>query len=268
MIYVGSAGNLQARWDLHRRKLRAGLHHNPHLQNAWKVYGESCFEFVVLQYVELGRLLDTEQLWIDRTGCTDRRIGFNIQPQATSGGSGIGQTWLGFRDPNGNPITIVNLSDFCRRNRLDFPSMHRLSKGESKLKSYKGWTHANSVRQRDYIKRHDGFIGPDGQLAGPIRNLAAFCRAQGLEKTHLVAVANGRIVSHRGWTHARGKRKLAPLVHKGFIAPGGAHTRITNLTAFCRASGLCKVHMFELKSGKRLSHKGWTWKHDADQAFE
>ena len=209
MIYVGSAGNLQARWDLHRRKLRAGLHHNPHLQNAWKVYGESCFEFVVLQYVELGRLLDTEQLWIDRTGCTDRRIGFNIQPQATSGGSGIGQTWLGFRDPNGNPITIVNLSDFCRRNRLDFPSMHRLSKGESKLKSYKGWTHANSVRQRDYIKRHDGFI-----------------------------------------------------------APGGAHTRITNLTAFCRASGLCKVHMFELKSGKRLSHKGWTWKHDADQAFE
>jgi hypothetical protein len=26
--------------------------------------------------------------------------------------------------------------------------------------------------------------------------------------------------------------------------------------------------MHELKSGKRPSHKGWTWKHDADKAFE
>ena len=26
--------------------------------------------------------------------------------------------------------------------------------------------------------------------------------------------------------------------------------------------------MFELKSGKRPIHKGWTWKHDADKAFD
>ena len=61
---------------------------------------------------------------------------------------------------------------------------------------------------------------------------------------------------------------LAAVVHKGFIAPGGAVVRITNLSAFCRAAGLCEVHMFELKNGKRPSHKGWTWKHDADQAFD
>jgi hypothetical protein len=35
-----------------------------------------------------------------------------------------------------------------------------------------------------------------------------------------------------------------------------------------KISGLCVVHMHELKSGKRPSHKGWTWRHDADQAFE
>jgi hypothetical protein len=44
--------------------------------------------------------------------------------------------------------------------------------------------------------------------------------------------------------------------------------RITNLAAFCRACGLCLVHMHELKSRKRPSHKGWTWKYDADKAFE
>src|SRR6184192_3183822 len=57
------------------------------------------------------------------------------------------------------------------------------------------------------------------------------------------------------------------LVHKGFVAPGGAVVRITNLSAFCRACNLSVVHMHQLKSGKRPSHKGWTWKHDADRAF-
>lgn len=267
-VYVGSAVDLRERWRVHRRALSNGLHHNSHLQNAWSLHGEASFEFTILEHVAVPQLLMSEQKWIERTGCTYRRTGFNIKQEATSAGEGIGRTWSGFRDPDGNPVTIVNLSDFCRRNGLTLSSMLRLAKGESKLKSCKGWTHINSVRLRDYIKTHDGFVDPDGRLTAPIRNLAAFCRDRGLDKTHMVAVAGGRIVSHRGWTHVRGRKRLAPLEHKGFIAPGGARTRITNLSAFCRACGLGIVHMFELKSGKRPNHKGWTWKHDADQAFE
>jgi GIY-YIG catalytic domain-containing protein len=267
-IYVGSAVNLRWRWHSHRRDLGNGVHVNPHLQSAWNLYGETSFEFSVLEYVEEHRLLRTEQLWIDKTGCTDRRVGFNIKLDATSAGEGVGLTWEGFRDPAGNPVTITNLHDFCRRNGLDFPSMHRLWKGQSKLKSYRGWTHSNSVRQREFIKTHEGFVDPNGRPVGPIRNLAAFCREHGLDNTHMTAVASGRIVSHRGWTHLEGKKRLPALVHRGYIAPGGAHVRITNLAAFCRACGLCVAHMHEVKSGKRPSHKGWTWKHDADQAFE
>jgi hypothetical protein len=204
-VYVGSAVNLRERWENHRRALHKGLHHNPRLQNAWNLYKESGFDFIVLQYVEAARLLEAEQSWIERTNCTNPQLGYNIKPEATCSGYGLGRTWVGFRDPDGNPITIVNLSDFCRRNGLDFPSMHRLSRGRSKLKSYKGWTHANSVRQREFIKTHDGFVDPDGRPAGPIRNLAAFCRDRGLDNTHMTAVANGQIVSHRGWTHVRGR---------------------------------------------------------------
>lgn len=267
-IYVGSAMNLRERWRVHRRDLSNGNHSNSHLQNAWNLHGEARFEFTVLELVEPSRLLAVEQEWIERTRCTDRTIGFNINLHATGAGEGVGLTWSGFRNPVGHPVTITNLFAFCRRNQLDFPSMHRLSRGESKLKSYKGWTHTNSVRQREYIKTHEGFIDPDGGRVPPIRNLAAFCRTHGLDQSHMIAVAAGRLVSHQGWTHVGGKKRQPPFVHRGFIAPGGAVVRITNLSAFCRACDLCKVHMFELKTGTRLSHKGWTWKHDADQAFE
>jgi hypothetical protein len=226
------------------------------------------FELLVLEYVDTARLLESEQRWIDQTGCTDRRTGFNVRLEATSAGTGIARTWSGFHDPSGNPVAIVGLSDFCQRHGLDYRSMHRLAMGRSKLKSYRGWTHTNSVRRRDYVKTHYGFVDPDGKGVGPIRNLAAFCRERGLDNTHMAAVASGRIVSHQGWTHVRGKKRLPPLVHTGFIAPGGAVVRITNLSAFCRACDLCVCHMHELKSGKRPSHKGWIWKHNADRAFQ
>ena len=267
-IYVGSAVNLMARWKGHQRQLLRGLHHNPYLQHAWMLYGATSFEFIVLELAEGARRLEAEQRWIQDTGCTDRRIGFNVKREATAAGEGVGRIWTGFRNPSGNPVTIVNLSEFCRRNGLDSGSMLRLFRGNSKLKSYKGWTHANSVRQREYVKTHYGFIDPAGLRMPPIRNLAAFCRNHGLDSTHMVAVAKRRILSHRGWTHLQGRTRLPAKVHKGFIAPGGAVVRITNLSAFCRACGLGTVHMFELKNGKRPSHKGWTWKHDADRAFE
>jgi len=123
------------------------------------------------------------------------------------------------------------IGDFCRRHRLNMTAMRQLFGGQSRLNSHKGWTHVNSVRQRELIKTHEGFSNPHGRRVGPIRNLAAFCRENGREDTHMVAVASGRIVSHRGWTHVRGRK------------------------THCR-------------SGKRPSHKGWTWKHDADLAFD
>lgn len=268
-IYIGSALNIQNRWRIHRRDLSNGVHCNPHLQAAWNAYGEHSFELSVVEnVVDETLLLQTEQVWIKKTNCTDRELGFNIKHEATSAGIGVGRHWPGFRDPAGRLVTIVNLADFCRRNRLSSTAMAQLFKGKSKLKSHKGWTHFNSVRQREYIKTHEGFVDPDGRPVGAIRNLAAFCREHGLDNTHMTAVANGRIPSHRGWTHVRGRRKLTDVVHKGFIAPGGAVVRITNLSAFCRACSLCKVHMFELKTGKRPSHKGWSWRADADKAFD
>jgi group I intron endonuclease len=265
-IYIGSAVNFPARWSHHRNSLRRGVHRNIHLQNAWDKYGEESFEFSVLEFVERIDLLRAEQAWIDKTRCIDRRIGFNLYPIAGSPGDTHAQVWKGFIDPNGKEITITNLYDFCRRNGFNFTAMRSLAIGKSKLKSHKGWTHKNSVRQRDYVKTYNGFIDPDGCLLGPITNLAAFCRERGLDNTHMIAVAHGRICSHRGWTHSDGRQRQGPKTHIGFINPLGQPVTITNLKAFCRDHDLRPVRMYSLISGKRKSHKGWTWRNNDKQA--
>lgn len=259
-IYIGSAVDPWARWGKHRSNLRRGTHHNFHLQRAWNKYGETNFEFSVLELVGTSDLLRAEQVWIDRTGCAARKTGFNISNVAGSPGDTRSKIWEGFVTPNGDEVIIANLQEFCRRHDLDHSSMIRLAKGKSKLKSYKGWTHRNSVRQRDYVKTYDGFITPDGRPASPITNLAAFCREHGLDNTHMGAVAHGRICSHRGWTYATGKQRLEPKTYTGFVDPDGQQVIITKLQAFCREHGLSPVRMHQLKSGKRNKHKGWTWR--------
>lgn len=259
-IYIGSAVDLRERWYRHRWSLRRGSHRNSHLQAAWDKYEGLSFQFSVLEFVAASDLLKAEQVWIDRTGCANRKIGFNIYAVAGSPGDIRAQAWEGFIDPGGNEVSIVNLYAFCRQRGLDFPSMHRLAKGKSKLKSYKGWTHKNSVRKREYVKTYVGFITPDGHPAGIITNLAAFCREHGLSKTHMVAVTKARICSHRGWTFENGKQRLPPKTYEGFINPEGQRVTIVNLKAFCREKELLPVHMHALINGKRKSHHGWTWR--------
>lgn len=257
--YVGSSIDIEVRWKAHRRELNQRTHCNRHLQQAWIRHGEPRFEFRVLELVEPELLRRKELSWIDRLHATDRRRGFNVN-RRTGGSRPRGRTWIGFRSPSGRAVRIVNLQNFCRRKQLSATAMGLLARGKSKLKSHKGWTHENSVRVREYIKVHKGYVDPRGNRVAPIRNLAAFCRERGLDDTHMVAVAMGRIASYRGWTHVRGRVKLNPKTHLGFVAPDGMPALITNLAAFCRANGLCKVHMHEVKGGIRPSHKGWTWR--------
>jgi len=80
--YVGSTRNLRTRRAEHLRKLRRGEHHSAKLQNAWRKHGAEAFEFKVLAVVEPGRLLATEQHWIEHYDAA--RSGYNVMPKAGS----------------------------------------------------------------------------------------------------------------------------------------------------------------------------------------
>lgn len=260
-FYIGSSVDMRQRWAHHRARLNAGIHKNAHLQAAWNKYGEADFRFSILQFAERSELLRIEQEWLERTNCADRTIGFNIYEVAGSPGGSSVQVWEGFVSPDGVETTIVNLYDFCRQHSLDFPSMLKLAHGSGRIKSYKGWTHRNSPRSRPFCKTYTGFVAPDGSEVGPIFNLAAFCRAHGLEKSHMVALYHGKLLSHSGWTHVNARERIPSFrTYHGFVDPSGVPLVITNLKVFCEEHGLSVIHMHQVKSGQRISHKGWTWR--------
>lgn len=65
-FYIGSAVNLKRRKARHFSELRHNKHDNKHLQNAWNLYGESNFEFTVVELVEdKASLYEAEDRWLN-----------------------------------------------------------------------------------------------------------------------------------------------------------------------------------------------------------
>ena len=65
VLYVGSGQNVKHRWIDHQRALRLGKHYNTYLQRIWNKYGESDFEFGLLEECEIPVLIEREQAWHD-----------------------------------------------------------------------------------------------------------------------------------------------------------------------------------------------------------
>lgn len=63
--YIDSATDFKTRWALHVKNLNLGKHHSKYLQNAWNMYGESNFQFVILEQCPKEVLIEREQYYMD-----------------------------------------------------------------------------------------------------------------------------------------------------------------------------------------------------------
>jgi group I intron endonuclease len=78
-FYIGSSVYCYHRIrSQHYVRLRAGIHTNPHLQSAWNLYGESSFDCFIIEECDQIKLLVREQAYLDHSGCTDPKVGYNI----------------------------------------------------------------------------------------------------------------------------------------------------------------------------------------------
>jgi group I intron endonuclease len=77
--YIGSSKNLLNRWAKeHKPSLRNNKHYNSHLQHAWNKYGESNFEFIILEECLIEKLSEREEYWIENYGVWNRNYGYNL----------------------------------------------------------------------------------------------------------------------------------------------------------------------------------------------
>jgi len=72
-IYIGSAINIDRRWNEHVSLLKRTKHHSRHLQSAWNKYGEENFEFSILEECEKEQLVEREQYYLD-TLCPEYNV--------------------------------------------------------------------------------------------------------------------------------------------------------------------------------------------------
>lgn len=85
-IYVGGAVDVRTRILRHIAELNRGVHHNPHLQNAWKKYGGKAWEVEVLESIETSDIdfvRETEQKWLDSLKPYEHSgVGYNVNKLA------------------------------------------------------------------------------------------------------------------------------------------------------------------------------------------
>lgn len=78
-VYIGQSRNIDSRKKEHLRDLKAGRHHNFHLQRAFDKYGESNFTHDVLVYCELDELEGLERHYIKKYDAMNRLRGYNLK---------------------------------------------------------------------------------------------------------------------------------------------------------------------------------------------
>jgi len=77
-IYVGQSVEMEKRKNLHLYYLRRGTHYNAHLQSAFLKYGESNFEFHILEEVSENMLDVRECAWIGFYKSDQELFGYNL----------------------------------------------------------------------------------------------------------------------------------------------------------------------------------------------
>lgn len=93
IYYVGStagkrtsknSGGFRTRWLSHYSTLCKGIHKNVYLQRVVNKYGIEGIRFKILEVTEPNIAVYIEQFWINVLGVTNKNLGYNLNPTATS----------------------------------------------------------------------------------------------------------------------------------------------------------------------------------------
>ena len=105
MKYVGSSNDINRRFNCHSSCLKRNKHYNKRLQRTWNKYGDTNFEFRLLEECIEEVLEQREIVWIKQYNTMDNRFGYNVMhPDRRN----IGKYWTGRHHTNKSKVKQRN----------------------------------------------------------------------------------------------------------------------------------------------------------------
>lgn len=213
-VYVGQSLNIEQRFAKHLYKLRNNTH-NYKLLEAYQEYGLPYLEVLLESEVSDLNTLENEAIEIFNAV----NNGFNINSTASGGGDGL------FGDTHGNSkysnqqvleafMMLVEgdlyIKEISNLTGISIDTLRDISKCKTHTWIKKVHPIEYAVLEKLVGSRPKGIsaeqrgivypeiISPEGAVY-TITNASEFARDNGLNKSHLVGVLNGKRKTHKGW---------------------------------------------------------------------
>jgi group I intron endonuclease len=184
-VYIGSAANINLRWNGHKNHLIRRTHHSKYLQSAWQKYGSDQFVFSVLEFTDKAQLIEREQYYFDLVKPYERHNGYNVLSNARSS---IGR------------LTSDETREKQRQSKIGKSSPYTAKARLARSLSQKGKPLPVSTRLAQVENASKQWIAINSAgIEQPVKNLAKFCRENNLDKATAVRVAQGKNRQHKGW---------------------------------------------------------------------
>lgn len=261
--YIGSTkDSFSRRWRMHRADLARRRHVNPRFQRTWDKYGETSFDFRVLERVAADDdLLAREQYWIDNAVvfCSFQGL-LNIAPIAGST-AGIPKSpeWRQkiaelARQQWRNPVHRDFMAGVNRgrihgadaRERMAAAKRGRRLPEATREKLRASQTRANADperRRRSAEIMRSAWADPEQRRQ----------RSEAIKRT----MATDEARTRRSAASARS--------YRGFVGPDGVvYRNVTNLERWCAEHRLDGSTMGKVAHGQRRQYKGWRALRDDD----
>jgi group I intron endonuclease len=237
-VYIGSAVNIDRRWQAHKYELRRKTHHSQHLQNAWNKHGEEYFTFSIIELVaDKSRLLYYEQIWLDILfQSLERDEIYNI---AIIAGSSLGV--------KRSEEFKQRVSEANKGNKYALGLKHSDETKAKMAEAQKGNKHALGYKASDETKARISAANKGKKLSDETKRKMSEAKKG---KKYALGVKRS--------DETKAKMAEAKAKTYTFVSPDGILTTITNLSAFCREHGLNQSHLHGVYICKRRSAKGWT----------
>ena len=252
--YVGSGEDLSmsknGRWHEHTYLLKNNKHFNRHLQFAWNKYGESAFEFHVVELVKpIKELLsNAEQRYLD-WGFAHSDLFYNISKDTSAP----------MRDRTHTKETRKTISDGQMGNKNHFFNRHHTIETINQIRNTKLNNNAKGERSYHYNSSiytfynkftKEEFIGTPCELYTKYN----------LSQSKVVLICQGKRSHHKGWTINEQEKTNSNTIKRTY----NFYNTITKeyftcniLMEFIRKYSLVRTQIYKLINKKIDSYYGW-----------